>query len=35
MIEDVPVNERKKFILESKPDNTDDTYSKTPVSSFA
>ena len=35
MIEDVPVNERKNFILQSKPDNTDNTYAKTPVSSFA
>jgi hypothetical protein len=35
MIEDVPVHERKNIILQSKPDNTDETYYRTPVSKFA
>ncbi|CAK92543.1 unnamed protein product (macronuclear) [Paramecium tetraurelia] len=35
MINDVPVQERKNFTLSSKPDNTEDTYSKAPVSQFA
>ncbi|CAD8145864.1 unnamed protein product [Paramecium pentaurelia] len=35
MINDVPVEERKNFTLSSKPDNTEETYTKAPVSQFA
>ncbi|CAD8054045.1 unnamed protein product [Paramecium sonneborni] len=35
MINDVPVQERKNFTLSSKPNNTEETYSKAPVYQFA